>query len=188
MVLALKRNDPRLMQSAENRLLSLQVSPRTIANLKRRREIQRAVTFYAPQSGVVTELQVREGFYIEPATTLMSIGSLERVWVNAEVFERQALQISLDTKVTMHLDALPGRRWQGTIDHIHPSLDTKTRTLKVRLGFDNPDAILKPNMFAQVQLTPDKVESVLQVPSEAVIRTGSHDRVVLAMEQGLQVN
>jgi Cu(I)/Ag(I) efflux system membrane fusion protein len=183
-LLALRRDNPRLVEAAEQRLQALQLAPEIIDTLRRERKVHQRVTFYAPQGGVVTNLDIREGFYVVPSTTLMSIGVLADVWVEAEVFERQAPLVAVGLPVTMTLDYLPGREWQGVVDYVYPSLDEKTRTLRVRLRFDNPDRLLRPNMFAQVLIHVEPVERALVVPREAVIRTGRQDRVVLALGQG----
>jgi Cu(I)/Ag(I) efflux system membrane fusion protein len=184
LVLALKRDNSRLVAAAEDRLRALQLSPDSIARLRRDREVTQTATFHAPQTGVVDNLNVREGFFVMPGTTLMSVGVLEEVWVEAEVFERQASLVSVGLPVTMSLDYLPGRDWQGRVDYVYPSLDEKNRTLRVRLRFANEDRILKPNMFAQVVIQAGPVVRALVVPREAVIRTGKQDRVVLALGEG----
>jgi membrane fusion protein, copper/silver efflux system len=184
LLLALNRNNDRLIQAAEDRLRALQLSTDVIGELRKKREVQQTVTFYAPQAGVVDNLNIREGFFVKPGTTLMSIGSLEDVWVEAEVFERQASLVTVGMPVTMTLEYLPGRDWQGNVDYVYPSLDEKTRTLRVRLRFKNPDGVLQPNMFAQVVLHATDQMNTLIVPREAVIRTGSQDRVVLALGEG----
>ena len=84
----------------------------------------------------------------------------------------------------MRLDYLPGRRWQGRVDYIYPSLDEQTRTLRIRLRFANERRELKPNMFAQVEIDTAGQDPTLVVPREAIIRTGSQDRVVLALGEG----
>ena len=84
----------------------------------------------------------------------------------------------------MSLDYLPGVDWQGKVDYVYPTLDPKTRTVKVRLRFDNKNKQLKPNMFAQVIIHPKKKPPSLLIPKEALIRTGSLDRVVLALGEG----
>ena len=183
-LLALKRDNPRLVEAAGDRLRALQLSPDFIAQLRRDRTVRQTVTFYAPQNGVVDNLNIREGFFVMPGTTLMSIGVLENVWVEAEVFERQSPLVKIGLPVTMSLDYLPGRQWQGRVDYVYPSLDDKNRTLRVRLRFANEDRTLKPNMFAQVEILADPVEGALVVPREAVIRTGNQDRVVLALGEG----
>lgn len=183
-LLALNTTNPLLLRAAEGKLKSLQVPADQIAALKRTRKVQETVRIYAPSSGYVSELKVREGQYVEPAAPLFNISTLKQVWVSAEVFERQAAQIKVGDPVTMTLDYAPGRSWQGRVDYLYPTLDASTRTLRVRLRFDNPDEFLKPNMFAKVSISTGKGEPRLVVPSEAVIRTGSQDRLVLALGDG----
>lgn len=183
-LLALNTANPLLLRAAEGKLKSLQVPADQIATLKRSRQVSETVRIYAPNSGYVSDLKVREGQYVEPAAALFNISTLQQVWVSAEVFERQAGQLKVGDPVTMTLDYAPGRRWQGKVDYLYPTLDAATRTLKVRLRFDNPDEFLKPNMFAKVSIRSGKGEPQMVVPSEAVIRTGSQNRLVLALGDG----
>jgi Cu(I)/Ag(I) efflux system membrane fusion protein len=184
LVLALRRDSSRLVQAAEDRLLALQLSKGFVDRLKRDQEVHQTVTFTAPQSGVMDSLNIREGFFVGPKTTLMSIGALDSVWVEAEVFERQAASLEEGLSVTMWLDYLPGKQWTGRIDYVYPSLDDETRTLRVRLRFNNEGGELRPNMFAQVIIHADAGDETLVVPREALIRTGEQDRVVLALGEG----
>jgi Cu(I)/Ag(I) efflux system membrane fusion protein len=184
LVLALRRNNAVLEQAAEDRLRALQVAPEVIETLKRDRRVRQTVTFSAPQDGVVDNLNIREGFYVGPSTTLMSIGALDEVWVEAEVFERQAGQVAVGQDVIMTLDFLPGRSWSGRVDYVYPSLDETTRTLRVRLRFPNPQRELRPNMFVQIVIVTDEGEPTLLVPRESVIRLGDRNRVVLDLGGG----
>ena len=183
-LLALSRNNKSLIVAAENRLKSLQLSSAFINQLKTKRQVQQTITFNAPQSGVVDNLNIREGFFVKPGTTLMSIGKLDQVWVDAEIFERQAALVKKGLPVTMTLDYLQGAQWQGEVDYVYPTLDPKTRTLRVRLRFDNKEQVLKPNMFAEVKIFANSNEKLLLVPKEAVIRTGTHNVVVLSLGDG----
>ncbi len=184
LLLALERKNKRLINAAENRLVALQLPKTVITKLKKTRKVQQHITFYAPQNGVVENLNVRSGFFVKPGATLMSIGDLSEVWVEAEVFERQAAQVHVNTKVMMRLDYLPGKEFHGKIDFIYPTLDVKTRTVKVRIRVDNQSGEFKPNMFAQVAIyTSDKTKALL-IPKEALIRTGNQNRVVLALGGG----
>ena len=183
-LLALDRKNRRLITAAENRLVALQLPISAIKSLKKMRKVQQNITFYAPQNGVIKNLEIREGFFVKPGSTLMSIGDLSQVWVVAEVFERQANQVVQGTAVTMSLDYLPGKTWQGKIDYVYPILDAKTRTVKVRLRFDNENGEFKPNMFAQITIHTNSDEKALLIPKEALIRTGNQDRVVLALGEG----
>ena len=184
LVLALGRNSHQLIQAAENRLRALQIDTALIAQIKRSQSIQHRLTFFAPGSGVVDNLNIREGMFVAPGDRLMSIGNLDQVWVEAEVFARQVALLATGLPVTMRVDYLPGEYWEGEVDYIYPTLDATTRAVRVRLRFDNADGRLKPNMYAQVTIHAGSDEKVLMVPREAVIRTGSQDRVVLALGEG----
>ncbi len=184
LLLALNRKNTRLIQAVEDRLKSLQIPSAFIEKLKRTKTVEQTITFYSPQTGVVDNLNIREGFFVKPGTTMLSIGALDQVWVEAEIFERQALQVKAGEKVTMTLDYLPGKTWTGSVDYIYPTLDKKTRTVRIRLRFDNLQHLLKPNMFAQVIVYSDSDDQTLVIPQEALIRTGSQNRVVLALGEG----
>lgn len=184
LLLALKRNNNGLVNAAKNRLKSLQLPDSLIKKLVDSRKVQQNITFYAPQSGYVDMLKIREGFYVKPAMTLMSIGDIKTIWVEAEVIESQIFHISQGLPVTMQTDAIPTRSWQGKINYVFPTLDAKKRTLKVRIIFDNQDNSLKPNMFARIQIHHNEDKPLLVVPSEAVIRSGMSSRVVLALGEG----
>ena len=183
-MLALSRSNQRLARAAEDRLHALQLSKKLIQQIKKNRQVEKTVTFYAKQSGVVDNLNIREGFYVKPGVNIMSIGALDNVWVEAEIFERQAALVKAGLPVTMSMDYLPERKWQGEIDYVYPSLDEKTRTLRVRLRFSNQDKVLKPNMFTQVIIHADSLQEVLLVPQQAVIRSADQDRVVMALGEG----
>ena len=183
-VLALQRGNQRLIHAGEERLQTLQVAQAQINALKKSRQPTKTIVVYSPQDGVIANLGVREGMFVKPGTALMSVGALDEVWVTAEVFERQAGALAVGNTVTMSLDYLPGQQWMGQVDYIYPILDNKTRTVRVRLRFANTDGLLKPNMFAQVIIHSGESTPTLQVPRQALIRTGSQNRVVLALGNG----
>ena len=184
LVLALNNNNKRLISAAKERLESLQLPKSAIVKLMKSKKIQQNITFYSPQSGYVDKLEIRQGFFVKPGKTLMQIGNLEQVWVIAEVVESDIFHISLNLPVTMKTDALPTQSWQGAVDYIYPTLNAKNRTINVRIRFDNPEHLLKPNMFATVQIHHNENEELLLVPKEAVIRSGKSNRVVLALGGG----
>jgi Cu(I)/Ag(I) efflux system membrane fusion protein len=183
-ILALNDQDRRLIKASENRLAALHISEKTIKAIKRTRKSEQNIKFYATQSGVVENLVIRKGFFVQPGTTMLSIGDLSEVWVEAEIFERQASFVEQGNKVTMTLDYLPGKTWQGEVDYIYPTLDAQKRTVRVRLRFENTDLALKPNMFSQVKIYGKESENTLVIAKEALIRTGEQDRVVVALGEG----
>ena len=184
LLLALDRNNQRLIRAAEDRLKALQLPEHAIKQIKKSKKVKQLITFYAPQSGVIDNLNIREGFFVKPGTTLMSIGKLDQVWVEAEVFERQASDVAVGMPVTMSLAYLPGQKWDGKVDYIYPALNAKTRTVKIRLRFDNKSDALKPNMYAQVVIHAQSEAHSLLIPKESVIRSGITERVVLALGEG----
>ncbi|WP_232824655.1 efflux RND transporter periplasmic adaptor subunit [Algibacillus agarilyticus] len=183
-LIALKRNNQALVTAAKARLQALQLSNKFIQTLSQTKQVKQSITFYAPQSGVVDGLKIREGFYVKPGTTIMSIGQLDTIWVEIDIVERDAARIKTGQAVSITLDYLPTRQWQGVINYIYPSLDPKTRTLRARIELNNTDLTLKPNMFAQVVITTHAKQPAILVPKSAVIRTGKQNRVVQALGAG----
>ncbi len=174
-----------LVKGATERLVTLGVDRAQIKSITRRGKASQTIEIKAPADGVIASLNVREGTgYLSPAQAVISAGPLDNVWVDAEVFERQAHWMNAGSQATMTLDAIPGTEWQGVVDYVYPILDPKTRTLRVRLKFPNPNGDLKPNMFANIALQPVTDDAVLTIPKSSVIRSGGMTRVVLAEGNG----
>ncbi|WGK83708.1 efflux RND transporter periplasmic adaptor subunit [Vibrio aestuarianus] len=179
------RTDRRgLVKGATERLLSLGVDREQIQRIVKQGKATQFIEIKAVADGVIASLNIREGGYLSPAQAVISAGPLNEVWVDAEVFERQAHWINAGSFATMTLDSIPGKEWQGLVDYVYPILDPKTRTLRMRLKFANPNGDLKPNMFANIALQPVSQQAVLTIPKAAVIRSGGMTRVVLAQGEG----
>jgi len=183
-LVALRSNNKLLLNASRERLASLGVTSNEIARLDKERSIRRLIRVYAQTNGVIAHLGVREGIFVTPATEIMSVAKLDTIWVIAEVFERQAAWVKAGQRAKVELDYLPGEIWDGTVDYVYPELDPKTRTLKVRLRFDNQSERLQPNMFARVTILGEGFGNVVHIPREALIRGGSVNRVVLALPNG----
>lgn len=181
---ALASKNTILRNASRDRLLALGVTSQDIQRLERDREANQRVRVYAQSDGVIAHLGVREGIFVTPATEVMSVARLDRVWVLAEVFERQSAWVEPGQTATVELDYLPGRLLTGTVDYVYPELDPKTRTLKVRLRFDNESETLRPNMFARVVINGSPIANITHVPRSAVIRGGSSSRVVVDAGDG----
>ncbi|MDR9423669.1 MAG: efflux RND transporter periplasmic adaptor subunit [Marinobacter sp.] len=184
MLLALNRGNQRLVNAASERLTALNVPASLIRQLRETREVQRTMTVHAPASGVIENLNVREGMFIKPGNRVLSIAALDEVWVIGEVFESQLSAVEEDNRVTMTLDYMPGREWRGDVDYVYPEINPNTRTARVRMRFDNADGELMPGMFARLDVQGQRGDREFLVPREAVIRTGQSDRLVLALEEG----
>ncbi|MDN3638681.1 efflux RND transporter periplasmic adaptor subunit [Simiduia curdlanivorans] len=184
LMLALSRGELRLIEGAKSRLRALKLAEKTIDALVQSRKVMQTVTYYAPQAGVVESLSIREGFYVQPGSTLMSIGGLDTVWIEADVFAQQTHLMRAGLAVDIQVPHLPGRHFTGELAYVYPSLNADTRTLRVRIRFNNRDRLLLPNMFAQLRISGDIGPEVLTLPRAAVIRTGIQNRVVLALGKG----
>lgn len=164
----------RLVESARRRLLLFGLTPQQISALPKTGEAPTTMTLQAPISGNIIARYVTQGDRIEPGTKLLDIAELSRVWVLAEIYEYELPFVRLDQVATMTLSYLPGRTFEGRITFIYPTLSEATRTVKVRLEFPNPDFILKPEMYAQVEIRSDLGER-LSIPESAVISTGTRE-------------
>jgi membrane fusion protein, copper/silver efflux system len=178
LALARKSGDAALIEGAQSRLRLLGVGGNAQG------EPQRRVAITAPQSGVVTELMVRDGAQLTPGMPLMKLADLSKVWVLVEVPEAQAAWVGVGKPAEARLKSLPGQVFEGTVEYVYPLLDTQTRTVRARLAFDNADGVLKPGMFAEVTIFGGAQRDVTLVPSEAVIRTGTRSVVIVAEAEG----
>jgi Cu(I)/Ag(I) efflux system membrane fusion protein len=173
-----------LVQAARERLRLLDIPAADIAALTQGKPAQRTVSLRAPYRGIVTELDVREGASVTPEMRLFTLADLSRIWVNVEVYANQLPWVKVGDPVELTLAFVPGRRWQGRIDYLYPTLNPQSRTVTARLLFDNPDGVLRPGMYANATIGAAERSTVLAVPREAVLRTGTQDSVILALGEG----
>jgi len=142
------------------------------------------ITLHAPQAGVISTLDVREGQRVNAGQTLMTINGLSSVWIEAALPQVVAGTVHADTPVTVHVDALPGQVFRGQVETLLPDIDMATRTQRARIVIANPDGALSPGMFANVQLDPMPGKASLVIPDDALIATGEHMRAIVAEEGG----
>lgn len=170
-----------LRAASRERLLVLGLAP---ADMPSSQHAGTAITLHAPQAGVVTTLDVREGQRVSAGQTLMSLNGLSTVWIEAALPQAVAGTVRSGTPVTVTVDALPGRTFRGSVETLLPDIDPATRTQRARIVLDNPDGVLSPGMFATVQLEPAQGEAAPVVPDDALIATGSQTRVIVAENGG----
>jgi membrane fusion protein, copper/silver efflux system len=180
LLIARSSNDPTLIEAARRRLGLFGLSDAQIARIEKSGQAERRIDYYAPFDGYVMELGARQGAAVEPGATLFQLANLSSVWMIAEVPEMQASWIKTGNAAEAEVPALPGERFEGKVDYLYPELTQATRTLKVRVVFNNPGDHLRPGMFATVHLRGPTQESMLTVPTEAVIKTGTRSIVIVA--------
>ncbi|MFP3942533.1 MAG: efflux RND transporter periplasmic adaptor subunit, partial [Alphaproteobacteria bacterium] len=133
--------------------------------------------------GVIAHLNVREGAFVKPGETIMTVQDYSSVWVRASVAEKDLALLGENASARLHFPSLPGQEIPGKVDYIHPTVDPQSRTGKVRLVIDNPNGALRPGAYAHVVFDVEK-QRRLAVPSEAILRDSRGAYVVKALGNG----
>jgi membrane fusion protein, copper/silver efflux system len=172
-----------LAKAARQRLHLLGLSDAQIDALAKSGTPSESVTISAPASGFVIEKDVVEGASVDAGMKLFRIAALDKVWVEAELYEAELTQVRVGQRATVSLDYLPGRSYDAKVAYIYPSLDPATRTGRARIELPNKGHELRPGMYASVELTGDTVSRV-QVPASAVVYTGPRRLVFVDLGAG----
>ena len=172
-----------LLEAARQRLLQWDIRPEDIAEVERTGTVKRTFDLYSDVSGFVVQLNVAHGARVMPADTLFTLADLSHLWVIADVYDSDLAVVRMGMQAEVALSSLPGKLWRGTVTNIAPTLEEKTRTVKVRVEVDNQGGLLKPDMFADVWLRAD-LGMGLVVPESAVVDTGERKLVFLDRPDG----
>ena len=170
-----------LVEAARQRLASWDLGPAAIASLEQTGTPSRQVTVHSPVSGVVTAKLAFEGMRVSPADRLYEIADLSRVWVLAQVSEKDLPAVRVGMPVRVVVPDQPGKEWRGSVAFVSPTVAPETRTAETRVELDNPGGVLKPEMFVDVHLEAAPTSS-LTVPEAAVIFTG--ERTLVFVDRG----
>lgn len=173
-----------LVKSARDRLEFLDVPEHQIHELEERGEVKKSLHIHSPVAGTVISVGARRGQHITPMTELYQITDLSEVWVYADVYDYELPWVKVGDAVEMTLASLPGETFTGVLSYIYPYAESRTRTTRVRIVFDNEDLKLRPEMLADVTIHADRQEDVLVIPSEAVVRSGSETQVFVELGDG----
>jgi multidrug efflux pump subunit AcrA (membrane-fusion protein) len=173
-----------LKTSARLKLKFWDISDEQIAELEKTRRPTKTLRVHAPIDGFVMEKTVVEGQMVEAGMKLYRIADLGLVWVQAQIYEQDLPFIKLGQEAAVSLTYLPDRKFRGRVTYIYPTVDEKTRTVKVRMEFHNPGYFLKPGMFAAVALAAELSPATLLVPDLAVLRSGERNTVFVALAGG----
>ncbi len=179
-----KSGDSSVLELARKRLEFLDVPAHQIKELEESRKIKKNIHIHSPAKGVVVKKNVIEGMFIKPGTPLYTIADLSKVWVYADIYEYELPWIKIGQEADMTLTARPGMLFKGKVTFINPFMEAKTRTVKVRLEFDNHKGLLKPDMFANVMLKSRRAKKSVVIPTEAVILTGKRNIVMVTRGAG----
>ena len=170
-----------LVNAARERLRQWNVPESEIARLEKTGEVQREITVQSPTSGYIIERNALPNQSVQPETKLYTIADLSQVWVYAQIFQPDVGRLKTGDPATVSVDAYLSRVFHGRIEQILPQVDTTTRTVRVRLVFDNPDLLLKPGMYVNVVLGVP-LGTQLVIPSSGVLKSGT--RQIAFLDRG----
>ncbi len=173
-----------LVKSSRERLELLDVPEHQIMELEHTRKVQKNLHIHSPAAGTVIRIGSRRGQFVTPKTELYMMVDLSQVWVYADVYEYELPWVKIGDKVEMTLASVPGKTFKGALSYIYPYAESKTRTTKVRLVFDNRELLLRPDMFAEVSIQSDTLDDAVVVPAEAIIRSGNRAQVFVVRAPG----
>ncbi len=173
-----------LARSARRRLQLFGLRPWQIERIVKQKRSSATLTITAPRDGYVLHKSVVEGAHVKAGTDAYRIADLSRVWIEGEVYEYDAPMVRLGAPVQVQLTFQPGEPLEGKVSYIYPTLNERTRTLRVRVELPNPDLRLKPGSFATLNIESDTGDPTLVVPTESIIHSGTRDLVFVAVSLG----
>lgn len=179
-----KRADS-LLESSRKRLKYWDITDEQIEELTQTRKAQKTLALHSPVEGIIIHKNALEGKYTKPGENLYRIADISRIWVYADIYEYELPWIKTGQEAEISLSYLPGKTFKGKVVYVYPYLEAKTRTVKVRIEFANPNWDLKPEMYTDVKINTEVRKKVLAVPQEAVIHSGIRKVIIIDKGKGL---
>jgi RND family efflux transporter MFP subunit len=173
-----------LLESARKRLEYFDISDAQVRELEKSGKASKTMTLRSPFRGTVVLKNVFEGQRVESGMQLLRVADLSKLWIMATIYEYQLPYIEVGQKAAISLPYIPGQTFEGKITYVYPYLNQELRQAKVRLELDNPGLVLKPGMFATVELRRTLAADRTLVPREAVIDTGERQIAFVSLGEG----
>jgi Cu(I)/Ag(I) efflux system membrane fusion protein/cobalt-zinc-cadmium efflux system membrane fusion protein len=173
----------RLLESSRKRLQYWDISAKQIAELERSGKALKTLVLQAPYGGVITRKNANEGMLAQKGVELFTISDISSVWVYADIYEYELPWVKVGQTARIQLP-YQHEPLSGKISTVYPYVETKTRTVKVRIDLKNPSFDLKPDMYVNVRIEAQSVMDVLAIPVEAVLNSGEKQTVFVALGEG----
>ncbi|MFZ0455367.1 MAG: efflux RND transporter periplasmic adaptor subunit [Ignavibacteriaceae bacterium] len=173
-----------LLKNAVEKLKLLEIPQSEIERIKETKNVKTYMTLYAQNSGTVIAKNVVEGQKVMAGTPLLHIANLTNLWLTADIYEYELPKVRLGSPADINFNFFPGKTFKSRVSFIYPTLDDKTRTVKIRFDIPNYNNELKPSMFANIVISGRSLGNYPVVPEQAVIRSGQKNIVILAMGNG----
>ncbi len=181
---SIRKGAESLVKASRQRLANWDIPESEIKRLESSGQVSKTIKLISPANGVVIHKNAVDGMHIKEGMDLYRIADLSTVWVNVSIYDNESAWIKEGQPAELELSYAPGKTLKGKVSFIYPYLNEKTRDLKVRIAFPNPDMQLRPGMFGNVRIQAPAIENALVVPTEAVIRSGERTIVFLAKGEG----
>jgi Cu(I)/Ag(I) efflux system membrane fusion protein len=172
------------VKGTRRRLENLGMSEQAIVDIERTGEPALSVPWLAPQDGEILERNAVNGMRAAPGAVLFRIADHQVVWVIADIAERDLGLISIGQKVSVRPRAYPNRVFTGQTALIYPHMNAQTRTARIRVELPNLEELLRPDMYADIEIATGTDAPVLTVPDSAVIDSGQRQVVLLDKGEG----
>ncbi len=177
-----------LLRAARSKLERLGIDEQEIDRLEREETVRSTITVFSPINGYVWQKNINVGSEIAAKTVAFRLVDLSRVWVEASIYEHQLPFVSIGQGARVRLDYGEQQELPGSVAHIYPAVDVRTREARARFVFDNDMTVngprLRPGMYATVFLETQLAEDAVVIPREAVIGTGKRKVVFVSLGRG----
>ena len=160
----------KLTEAAKRKLLLFGYNLKQINELEKGKNSNPRITVYANESGLVNEINISEGQYISEGMSIFSLGNLNTLWVEADIYPSEIENIKLGQSLKVIVNGFEDIQVKGKIDFINPQYDNNSRVIKLRTNIKNIDFKFHPGMFASVTLEEAQKSAILKLPVQAVLR------------------
>lgn len=155
-----------------------------IAQVAQQSAIVQQLTITAPFDGRLGISTVNPGQYLNPGDTVVTLQSLDPIYVDFYLPQQALAQLSVGQAVTATIDTYTGVEFKGKITTINPIVDTSTRNVEVEATFENPDKLMLPGMFSNVVINTNQSQQLLTLPQTAVVFNPYGDIAYVVTEKG----
>ncbi|MHC4100594.1 MAG: efflux RND transporter periplasmic adaptor subunit [Planctomycetota bacterium] len=173
-----------LLEAARTRLEYYDITPEQIRQLEQTGAAAKAMAIHSPHRGVVIAKHANEGMRVDEGMQVYRIADLSTVWVMVTLYEYQLPFVQAGQRAIMTLPYIPGQEFEGKVIYVYPYLDAQTRQVSVRLEFDNPTGLLKPGMYANVELRSTLAGERTLAPRTAILDTGERQIAFVSLGEG----
>lgn len=177
----LKESQPELYKAVRNKLKLWKLTENQINDIEKTGKVKENFSVFATVSGTVTDKLIEQGDYIKQGQPLLKIANFNSVWANFDVYENQIDLFKKGQEIVVNANYNPNKKFKAQVDFIDPVLNTKTRTVNLRVVLNNKDKDLKPGMFVTGKINGSNLNNDvgISIPSSAILWTGNRSVVYI---------